>query len=310
MKWTAVLSLALAATSAFAQFSIVPSRAAMNANDTLTWNQIGPNGTVVPLPFSAVSDRGVRVNVTGNAPNTQAVVTVAGSSPIPPWGFNEDETRLEFVYNLVEINFDPPVLAVGLNVAAELGGDETGSPISFNAFRGTTPIGGGLVSSAARQDDFGTAPFVGVRDEGGITRIRVFRLICSTCLSQHTNLFINQLSLVSPQRVSLNAKQGNGKNVIVANSNARSQFSILSAPGFDASTAVDLASLRYGRTGEELSILNCTPGIDTNRDGLPDLSCQFSVASAAFQPGDLTAKFKGKLTNGAPIYGSVDVLVK
>jgi len=125
------------------------------------------------------------------------------------------------------------------------------------------------------------------------------------CLS----LQYNQLSLVTPQRVSVDVKPGADKSVLVADSNAKLPLAILSTAGFDASTEVDTASLTFGRAGSEASILSCA-GADVNGDLRLDLSCQFSVRSGAFVEGDLTAKLKGKLLNGTPIFGTADVIVK
>lgn len=151
--------------------------------------------------------------------------------------------------------------------------------------------------------------FVGVQNPGGITKI-VFDLGGCTCPNCGGATF-NQLSLVSPQRVSVSVKPGADKVVLVAHSNAKLPVAILSTPAFNASTAVAPASLHFGRTGDESSVESCSAGVDVNSDALPDLLCQFAVANSGFQSGDLTAKLKGRLLgNGAPIYGSAGVIVK
>lgn len=302
----AVLGLTLAACSAFAQFSTVSSRTAMNANDTLTWNQLGGDGAAAPLPFSATSVRGV--HVTGSQPGWNELnVAVVGGVTFGGFGFPNGDVVLIFANtDLVTLNFNPPVTAVGMNVSSGFSSPPLAFTGSIQAYRGTTLLGTSSGSATINVGDSNTAPFLGVRDEGGISKIVIDQSNCNGCAFT----LINQLSLVTPQRVSVDVKPGADKSVLVADSNAKLPFAILSAPGFDASTAVDISSLRFGRTGEEVSVLSCAGGVDVNYDFLPDLTCQFSVKSSAFVAGDLTAKLKGKLTNGNTIYGTADVIVK
>lgn len=298
----AVLGLTLVACSAFAQFSTVSSRAAMNANDTLTWNQLGGNNAAVPLPFSATSVRGV--HVTGSQPgwNELMVYTFLPGSEFP----NGDVGLTFATPNPVTLNFNPPVTAVGMNVSSGFSSLPYAFTGSIQAYRGTTLLGTSSGSATIDYFDSNSAPFLGVRDEGGISKIVIDLSNCAGC----GYTIFNQLSLVTPQRVSVDVKPGADKSVLVADSNAKLPFAILSAPGFDASTAVDISSLRFGRAGEEVSVLSCAGGVDVNYDFLPDLTCQFSVRAGAFVVGDLTAKLKGKLTNGNTIYGTADVIVK
>ncbi len=79
---------------------------------------------------------------------------------------------------------------------------------------------------------------------------------------------------------------------------------LLSSASFNAPVEVDIASLRFGRTGTEQSLVKCdgTPE-DVNGDGLKDLICHFDVLAAAFQAGDALGKLKGMTTVGHYLLG-------
>ncbi|HET8680833.1 MAG TPA: choice-of-anchor Q domain-containing protein [Micromonosporaceae bacterium] len=84
---------------------------------------------------------------------------------------------------------------------------------------------------------------------------------------------------------------------------------ILSATDFDAVTAVDRASLTFGRSGSEASLRSCRKNSrDVNRDGLRDLVCRFSVQLAGFQPGDTEGFLQGR-TVDATLLGSDTVRI-
>ena len=302
----AVLGLAVTmSSSAYAQFSTVSSRAAMNANDSVTWNSLGTDATNADLPINKTSTRGVLVTLsqTGSAWATVAI----SPGEFASWGFANGDVRLAFFNNSpVTLTFNPPVTAVGLNAGSVLSGPPFDFGIPIRAYRDGNLLGELSKSATINPDDTGAAPFFGVRDEGGISRVTID---FSTCIFCGVPL-INQLSLVSPQQVSVDVKPGADKSILVADSNAKPPFAILSSAGFDASTSVDISSLRFGRTGTEASVLSCAGGVDVNYDFLRDLTCQFSVKAGAFVTGDLTATLKGKLTNGTPLYGTANVIVK
>lgn len=305
---TAVLGLTVATLAASAQFTSITSRAAMNANDTLTWNQLGPCQTTPANPAVATSALGTQVQV--SVPNGNAKIYVDKTCG---WVANFATGDALFAVNPgpVTLTFTPPVVAAGAQVVSGLGiGTFTGT---LTAYRGDTVLGvlNGTGSNYVAEN---TAAFWGVSDPGGITKV-VFDM--DTCVLSLGGspvpcdlVLLNQLSLVSSVKVSIDVKPGSDKNVLVADSNAKLPVAILSAPGFDATTAIDLTSLTFGRTGDEASILGCVAGEDVNADLLPDVTCQFSVQAGAFQAGDLTAKLKGKLTSGVPLYGSGNILAK
>lgn len=85
---------------------------------------------------------------------------------------------------------------------------------------------------------------------------------------------------------------------------------ILSTPDFDATSEVDVDSLRFGRTGDEESLVSCsaTPE-DVNDDGYPDLVCHFHTTLTGLQCGDTEAVLTGLLDDGTPFEGQDTVKI-
>ena len=106
----AVLGLAVATSSgAFGQFSAVSSRAAMNANDSLTWNRLGDHAAIVSLPFATTSDRNVQVTGTQTGATFLNVLVASWSG----LGFGKDDVVLYFpLKETVTLTFNPPVTAL------------------------------------------------------------------------------------------------------------------------------------------------------------------------------------------------------
>ena len=78
--------------------------------------------------------------------------------------------------------------------------------------------------------------------------------------------------------------------------------SILSMADFDAPARVDMASLTFGRTGDEPSLRSCIARPqDTNGDGLPDIVCHFFTELSGFQAGDTEGFLKGKTVENRAI---------
>ena len=97
---------------------------------------------------------------------------------------------------------------------------------------------------------------------------------------------------------------GNPDNRLNTSRGGRIAVAVLSSPTFDAPARVNTASLTFGRTGDEPSLISCTPnGVDTNRDRLADLLCFFGADAAGFQVGDTNGVLKGLLTDNSPIAG-------
>lgn len=105
--------------------------------------------------------------------------------------------------------------------------------------------------------------------------------------------------------ISIDIKPGSGQDLVNPKSQGLIKIALLSRPGFDPPAAVDPASLTFGRTGDEVSCVQCNKATpDANGDGRPDLHCQFSTPIAAFQPGDCVGVLKGNLHSGLPIRGT------
>ena len=80
---------------------------------------------------------------------------------------------------------------------------------------------------------------------------------------------------------------------------------ILSAPGFDAPSAVDRASLIFGRTGDEAGLaFSDRRAKDVNGDGLRDLICHFHTGRTGFQLGDSQGILKGLTVDVISIEGA------
>lgn len=78
---------------------------------------------------------------------------------------------------------------------------------------------------------------------------------------------------------------------------------LLSSDTFNAMD-VNQASLRFGSSGDEDSLVRCNPhGIDVNRDGKPDLLCHFDVVKANFEPGDTEGVVTGATNSGDQFEG-------
>ena len=105
--------------------------------------------------------------------------------------------------------------------------------------------------------------------------------------------------------VSIDIKPGAPSNRIEVRSRGRIQVAILSTAEFDAPASVDRASLTFGDTGSEASLISCKKkDKDVNRDGLPDLLCDFSVRLSGLRPGSTVGILMGQTVDETPIAGS------
>jgi hypothetical protein len=110
--------------------------------------------------------------------------------------------------------------------------------------------------------------------------------------------------------VSIDIKPGDPSNRISVRSKGAIQVAILSTDEFDALALVDRASLTFGNTGSEASLISCQKkGKDVNRDGLPDLLCDFSVRLSGLRPGSTVGILMGYTIDETPIAGSDSVKV-
>jgi photosystem II stability/assembly factor-like uncharacterized protein len=104
--------------------------------------------------------------------------------------------------------------------------------------------------------------------------------------------------------VSIDIKPGTSENPINIKTGGKIPVAILSSVTFDAPTAVDKGSLRFGRTGTEASLAQCGAAQDVNGDGLLDLVCQFHASLTGFQVGDTVGHLTGLTLEGVQIEGS------
>lgn len=111
--------------------------------------------------------------------------------------------------------------------------------------------------------------------------------------------------------VSIDIRPESFPNPVNPKSKGNLPVAILSTPAFDAPALVDRATLTFGRTGLEKSLLSVKRCVkeDVNGDGRPDLLCHFDTQACAFQPGDTRGLLMGKTVKGRSLVGSDSVVV-
>lgn len=108
--------------------------------------------------------------------------------------------------------------------------------------------------------------------------------------------------------VDIDIKPGGFPNSINLGSNGSIPVAILSTATFNAPSLVNRATLTFGRTGDEHSLLRSSIE-DVNKDGRPDVVCLFDTQLAAFQPGDTVGVLKGLTNTGQPIRGTDSIRI-
>jgi hypothetical protein len=104
--------------------------------------------------------------------------------------------------------------------------------------------------------------------------------------------------------VTIDIQPGNSDNTVYLRSPRTIPVAILSSTDFDAPAMLDRASLTFGRTGDEPSLISCEPVTsDVNSDGFPDLLCNFAVRRGGFRTGDSLGVLHGLTLDGRPISG-------
>jgi len=79
---------------------------------------------------------------------------------------------------------------------------------------------------------------------------------------------------------------------------------ILSTSGFDATVRVDRATITFGHSGSESSLVSCRKKPrDVNGDKLPDLVCRFGIAVSSFKLGDTVGILRFKDLDGSVFEG-------
>ena len=123
---------------------------------------------------------------------------------------------------------------------------------------------------------------------------------------------IRRIESIGLQEVQIDIKPGSDPNSISTKTRRPSTIpvAILSAPDFDAPSEVDNASLTFGRTGDEESLVFCTRSAeDVDGDGLLDQVCHFNTQDTGFQCGDTEGILRGQTVDGVPIEGSDSVRI-
>jgi WD40 repeat protein len=102
----------------------------------------------------------------------------------------------------------------------------------------------------------------------------------------------------------IDIRPGNTLNQINPGSTGRPEVAILSTRSFDATKAVVQATITFGRTGAENSLVSCSKTFrDVNNDGLPDLICRIGLRSAGFQMGNSIGILRFTDIRGIPYEG-------
>lgn len=112
---------------------------------------------------------------------------------------------------------------------------------------------------------------------------------------------------VRPLEVEIDIKPGSFPNSINPGSKGNIPVAILSSATFDATT-LDPATLTFGHTGDEVSLLRCNES-DVNGDGLTDLVCHFSTPLTGFVVGDIEGILRGQTTGGIYVEGRDSVRI-
>jgi uncharacterized delta-60 repeat protein len=105
----------------------------------------------------------------------------------------------------------------------------------------------------------------------------------------------------------IDIRPGDAANVLSLSAKGKIAVAVLSTAGFNAPLEADPASITFGRTGYEQSLLSRKDGSpscsrsDTNADGRWDLVCDVLLKLGAFHPDDRQGVLRGYTTRGTPI---------
>jgi pre-peptidase len=113
--------------------------------------------------------------------------------------------------------------------------------------------------------------------------------------------------LVQPINIDIKPRHA-GVTRIYPHADDKISVALLSSSSYDA-LKVDRASVTFGATGDEASLVRChNEPIDVNRDGYKDLVCRFDLRKAGFEVGDLEGVVKGTM-EGKPFEGHAPLKV-
>ncbi len=127
-------------------------------------------------------------------------------------------------------------------------------------------------------------------------------------INQTWNNDTERTSPVSPIRVSIDIKPRSFPNSINPQSSGVIPVAILSDSGFDATTRVDVLSVRFGPAGAGESHSKGHFSEDVNNDSLPDLVLHFETRDTGLLCGDTYANLAGKTVEGSDITGSDSII--
>lgn len=121
----------------------------------------------------------------------------------------------------------------------------------------------------------------------------------------HDNFCVRFLAASIPEEVTIDIVPKVKSNTIDLNlKSVPIPVAILSTPSLNAPKSIDLDSLTFGHSGNEKSLVFCSPvPVDVNGDKIRDLICFFNMAKAGFQCGDTQGILKGQTTDGKAIQG-------
>jgi hypothetical protein len=172
----------------------VTSQAAQAANDSVSWSQLGPDGTLLTTTsFNADSGGGL---VTGTLNASNSIVSVACSaSPSCSWasGFAGGDTLVwtsdggNGGTGPLTISFANPVSGAGALIQADGPGQFT---VKITAFNGSTTLG----SFSQTSDSNGDATYLGVSDSSG-ANITSVEYQLTSCVGDCTDFAIDTLLL-------------------------------------------------------------------------------------------------------------------
>lgn len=108
----------------------------------------------------------------------------------------------------------------------------------------------------------------------------------------------------------IDIRPGKAINRVNPISQGRIEVAILSTPEVDASTSIDIASITFGRTGNEQSLAFCDKKFrDVNADGRLDLTCRFATRASQFNATSTGGVMRFITTRGVPFEGRNPIVI-